>query len=371
MRALIWASLLLAVPGEPAAASGQAERTWWALAEEAAGAGDYGRALEYISRLEAVGRRDPGLDRAKNDLLCAEGHRLLRRKNYDGARSLFLEALDRDPTLVGAWKGLGVSAYFRQEMTDSLRAWEKVLALAPGDRDAAEWSKRVRKESRLEGDLDSSRMGNFIFRYETEMPADTVGDLETFLHQAYREVGYDFNYYPDRPVVVILYPPDRFRRLHGTPGWVAGLYDGKIRLPSPGGEGEGEDFKRILWHEYTHVAVHDLSGGKAPIWLQEGLAQYEENKVIPVEGEAGATPADPIPWDRLDASFSFAGSAATVRSAYRQAWSLVSFLIDEYGFWRINSFLERLQSSKTWKEAFADEFLISAEDFEDDWERSR
>jgi len=58
---------------------------------------------------------------------------------------------------------------------------------------------------------------------------------------------------------------------------VTGLYDGKIRLPLGSGLPAGAALERLVVHEYAHAAIHELSRGRTPRWLQEGLAQYLED----------------------------------------------------------------------------------------------
>lgn len=42
----------------------------------------------------------------------------------------------------------------------------------------------------------------------------------------------------------------------------------------------------MLWHEYAHALVHDLSHGQAPRWLHEGLLGIADRP-----GEAVVMPA--------------------------------------------------------------------------------
>lgn len=99
------------------------------------------------------------------------------------------------------------------------------------------------------------------------------------LEQAYQEIGRTFSYYPDRTILAVLYTDQQFRDVTQSPAWTKALFDGKIHLPI-GGPIENEALlKKVVYHEYTHALVHQLSRGKTPTWLNEGLALYfEEGK---------------------------------------------------------------------------------------------
>jgi hypothetical protein len=56
--------------------------------------------------------------------------------------------------------------------------------------------------------------------------------------------------------------------------WIAGIYDGKIRLISEQEDEEPEAIYIILTHEVIHLAICDITSGLCPYWLDEGLAIY-------------------------------------------------------------------------------------------------
>ena len=74
----------------------------------------------------------------------------------------------------------------------------------------------------------------------------------------------------------MLYEHDEFRDVTRAHSWASGLFDGKIRLPVGPTLPPARDLERLVVHEYAHAAIHDLSRGRAPRWLHEGLAQVLE-----------------------------------------------------------------------------------------------
>ncbi|MEA1927836.1 MAG: peptidase MA family metallohydrolase, partial [Candidatus Auribacterota bacterium] len=227
-----------------------------------------------------------------------------------------------------------------------------------------------KKEKKVEEGMDSSTLANFDIRYHGGNPNYNIYDIQGNLLEAYQEIGYDFNYYPTSSIVVLLYTKGEFSRLRNTPNWVGALYDGKIRLPIPGDELDAAEIKKILWHEYTHSLINDETGNNCPRWLHEGLAQYQQAKVIPVDQRAldyALRDDRLIPLAQLDRAFGFNQSRDRVRLAYAQAYSLTSYLIDKYGFWRINVILKALKKGRGWKEVFQDEFLLPVRELENEW----
>ena len=65
-----------------------------------------------------------------------------------------------------------------------------------------------------------------------------------------------------------VYAPSRYG------SWIAGIYDGEIRIISERNADELDALYIIITHEIIHLAIRRLSGGQCPYWLDEGLAVY-------------------------------------------------------------------------------------------------
>ena len=369
---LVVASLALCLSIPPAPVGGEEAADWNKLLEKAVREERYGQALDYLGRIEVKQPGDPSIRIAKIQLLTQLGRQLYREKKYSQARDILLDALDLNPANYAALVTLGEIAYYTQRLEKAEDYWTQALALRPGDQRIAGLLKRLRKEQAVEGKLNFSNLANFDIRFHAGDKDYDIYDIQSYLLEAYREIGYDFGFYPSRSLVVILYTKEEFDRLRSTPRWVGGIYDGRIRLPVKSGGLSSSVFKKILWHEYTHALIHDLAGDNCPTWLHEGLAQHEEAKVAPVDQRAFETALEKgtlLSLSALNGAFAFSQPPETVNLAYAQAYSLTDYLIRKYGFWRINLILKRIKEGANWKKAFRDELIMTVPEIEREWRR--
>lgn len=116
---------------------------------------------------------------------------------------------------------------------------------------------------KLESEVSISR------RIETQ----TLNGLERIVE----EFGDEFGVYPRRPIQVRIVDRDRFFELTRLPAWaVGGFSRGQIVIPVNALD-HPRDLRATLRHEYVHAIVAQLSRGRAPGWLDEGLALVFED----------------------------------------------------------------------------------------------
>jgi hypothetical protein len=106
----------------------------------------------------------------------------------------------------------------------------------------------------------------------------------------------------------------------------------------------------VLKHELAHSFIAQLSGGRCPPWLHEGIAQYLEPRNLSGEGRQLAQlfkSQRNIPLNVLEGSFlQFPGAQAYV--AYGESLAAVSYINDSYGMSDIQRILQRIsQGSST------------------------
>jgi hypothetical protein len=185
---------------------------------------------------------------------------------------------------------------------------------------------------------------NFKISYNGRAFGEVGDQVLEVLESAYSEIGNDLNFYPDTVVPVLLYTERDFAEITRSPDWAGGLYDGKIRIPVGGVSHMNPHLKAVLFHEYSHVAVHFLARGRCPVWLNEGLAQIAERRhhdpplraLVAAVEEGRALAFEPL-------ERSFAGlSREEAQLAYEQSYSLTAYMVEQYHWYKMAELLAAL-----------------------------
>jgi hypothetical protein len=281
------------------------------------------------------------------------------------------KALKLSPQMAEAYLLLGDIDYGSQKLKEAKRSWEQARKLNPNLSGLQDRLNRLEREMPVESEFD--RLSHFYFdlRYEDSVERSTGFDMQDMLMEARRTIGADFRHWPKYATVVLIYSAANFRRIRQeAPEWVGGQFDGKIRVPLPDSEYDLADIKMILFHEYTHVLVRDLTGGRCPTWLNEGLAEYGGAKsgLRRTEALYAAMHAEQlIPWAELDSQFSYSSPPERVYLAYQQSHSIIAYIAQRYGFWRLRKILTAVSGGTPVLEALSKEFSIKIDRLERNW----
>jgi len=167
----------------------------------------------------------------------------------------------------------------------------------------------------------------------------------------------------------VLYASEDFHDVTQTPGWTAGVYDGRIKLPVGGlAETDRDVLERTLRHEYGHVLVHQLARGRCPVWLNEGVAIWSEEDR---DGDRADWALHGIAGKRLFRLADLAGPftrlpADRVPVAYAQSYLAVRALVDRHGAQRLRALLEQIGNGASFERAYRDTLYGDPAAFEDD-----
>ena len=293
-------------------------------------------------------------------------------RRLDDALGCAKKAVRENPRHVDALALLGELYYLKQDLSQAKETWEKALKLAPSRQDVRQRLSQLQRESPVEKNLARSDTYPFVVRFdEGQMPVD-LGELRLLLRDTYRLVGQQFDYFPNHTVTVILYPQVGFNQIKQLIHAAVGLYDGKIRLPIPqnlAGSGipVSQELKRVLWHEYTHALVHDLSKGQCPIWLNEGLASLQESRVynIQLDDFRGALNSGVLfRWEQF---WNQPYDPKQLALQYQQAYMMAGYLVKRWGWSKMVVLLKRLGEGYPIEDAIRAEYKAEPAVLEKEW----
>jgi tetratricopeptide (TPR) repeat protein len=231
---------------------------------------------------------------------------------------------------------------------------------------------RVDQAGKAEQKFVARESSHFTVKFDGNEDHTVWSRVSEILEDAYREIGQKFNYYPGRPVMVVLHARETFQAATGSPAWADGLFDpvlGRIKVPTQGALTDQAWLTRVLRHEYVHALLHDRVGGRlgaVPTWLNEGLAMQLAGDPWPdldkvIRGQVTLINLSSLegPWVGLPAN------VATV--AYLEGNSATLYLIDRYGMDKVREIVGQIANGQPIAAAVQDRLAITYEQFQQRW----
>jgi len=135
--------------------------------------------------------------------------------------------------------------------------------------------------------------------------------------------------------------------------------------------GELDWGKGALLHELTHLVVHQVTFspyGRLPLWLDEGLAMYNEGELDPDLRsylERAILEDELISVRSLCSPFSAYPEKAYL--SYAQSYSLVEYLLDNYGQDKMLDLLALLKQGSTYDEALTEVYGFDMDGLDARW----
>jgi hypothetical protein len=209
-------------------------------------------------------------------------------------------------------------------------------ALAKAEKDKAE------EEGYREGET-----AHFALKYSGTATPDLARGILRVLEDDFRDIESQLDYTPPEAIGVILYTGQAFADITRAPSWAGAINDGRIRIPVQGLTSVTSELARVLKHELTHSFIAQKSRGRAPTWLQEGVAQWMEGRrsnsaagaLVELAGQ-GRAPG----LQMLEGSWmALSGGAASFAYAYSLA--AVEAIIQSGGISDVSRLLDRIATS--------------------------
>lgn len=269
----------------------------------------------------------------------------LRRSEYSQAVE-YLERADRvAPEVPDVPKLLGWGYYGLNKIEPAVREWKRALELRK-DPDVQRALEKALRDQQTERDFKEGETRHFTLRYHGGAAPPLAREILRTLEEHFQAIELELDFAPPEPIGVLLYTEQDFVDITRAPSWASALNDGRIRVPVQGLTSVTSDLSSTLKHELTHSFVHQKTRGRAPAWLQEGVAQWMEGKRSR-ESAALLTQAYErkahIPLKAMERSFA---NMPTDVAAYAYAWSLaaVEYIVHSNGAGDIARILEAINT---------------------------
>jgi Flp pilus assembly protein TadD len=325
-----------------------------------------GRLDEARTRLERAAELAPG--EASVQLLLAV--LFFRRGDLYEARQRVDRALEIAPEMAEARELSGDLHYQEGSLECARREWEAALAGA-GPRGHGVRAKldRLDREQPAENGFGRDFSRHFTLQFDGPVPPEVARTALRLLEEAHGRLWREFSRPPQHDVPVILYSRELFSEVTRSPAWVAGSYDGKIRVPVGGlaTADDAEALRPILAHELTPAFVRANVPGVLPLWFQEGLAGHFQG--VTDDAALQTLRANRRRFARLDDVSAALRGGPDVAAAYAAAALAVAEMVRMDGFWLPRRTLEDVGAGTPFAEAFRRNAGIGLAEFEERWAR--
>lgn len=326
-------------------------------ASQRAGIAHHAAALFELARGDmehALGEEQSALRYAPEqvDILLGVAYLHLRRSEFKKS----LEYLDRAHALApdnpDVSKLAGWCYYGLNKIDSAVREWNRSLALH-ADPDVKAALDKATRDKVEEADYKENESAHFNLRYNGSAEPALAREVLHTLEQHFSRIESELSFTPPDSIGVILYTQQAFADTTRAPGWAGALNDGRIRVPVQGLTGVNSDLSRVLKHELTHSFVRQKTHGRAPTWIQEGLAQWMEGKRS--DGSAYALTqiyAAGHATSLANLEGSWAGFPGDVAS-YAYAWGLanIEYIVETGGMQDVDRILDRIGAGSPTEEA--------------------
>jgi Peptidase MA superfamily/Tetratricopeptide repeat len=305
--------------------------------------GDYDKARDYLQRALTYQPDQPVLLNHYAAVLI-ELHRASEAISY------VERAARAAPDSVDTLNMLGVAYFEAGRTADAIRTWKKSLQLRP-DPTIRAYLDKAERENSAETDFAQTETGHFTLRYEGRQSSSSFrNDILRTLEAHYNALVGDLGLAPRENISVSLYTNQAFFDVTQAPAWSAAVNDGKLRIPIDGLDSVTPELSRVLKHELAHSFINQITRGRCPQWLNEGVAQIVEPRSSARHGRRLAelyAGQHQLPLNTLDGSWvRFTDYEAML--AYHQALAAVEYIRDTYGMSDVQRVLQRIgQGSST------------------------
>jgi hypothetical protein len=184
----------------------------------------------------------------------------------------------------------------------------------------------------------------------------------------------DIGTYSDRPIKIYVYASDSDLKgaMISSQEWTGGVAFTDFDIIAIGIPPNELDWgKKTVVHELTHLVVRQATFspyGQLPVWLDEGLAMYNEGELDPDFRsclDEGISEDDLVSVRTLCSPFSAYSDKACL--SYAESYSLVKYLLDNYGQGKMLNLLALLKQGNTYDEALIEVYGFDIDGLDAGW----
>ncbi|HLK33960.1 MAG TPA: hypothetical protein VKT29_12775, partial [Terriglobales bacterium] len=227
---------------------------------------------------------------------------------------------------------------------EAITSWKRSLELRPDSR-VEQFLAKAQREVATEANFSERETGHFTLRYAGRQTSDEFRrQLLQALDADYNDLSTQLDGQPRYSIPVVLYTEQEFFDVTQAPGWSNAINDGKLRIPVSGLTDITPELARVLKHELAHSFINQLSAGRCPQWLHEGIAQLlEPRTAAPFGRRLGQLMVShqALPFNLMDGSFVHF-SAPEARLAYDESLATAEYIRDTYGMDDLVRILRRI-----------------------------
>jgi tetratricopeptide (TPR) repeat protein len=223
-----------------------------------------------------------------------------------------------------------------------------------------------------------SPKGHFIIRHAPGPDATIAALAGEVLDSAWEAIGEDLGLKPTDAIrIELLGAPSDLAKLSPlseaeieTTGTIALSKYNKLMVVSPRATIFGYPWMDTLAHEYTHLVVSRIAHDTVPVWLQEGLARFEQTRWRKPAGlqlsatetallSAALRKGRLITFDEMHPSMAKLPSQEAAALAYAEVYTLVAWMQSKVGYKGIRDTLIAQREGKSARRAVAEGLGLS------------
>jgi tetratricopeptide (TPR) repeat protein len=279
--------------------------------------------------------------------------------------------------------------FYEGNYIEAVKYGKEANTLLPNDKEIGDFVDYISRVAITGNRFKEVKTAHFMIRYLN--PKDSILPVyaEKALEKTYYEIGKDLGTYPSDPVIVEIYPdPESFaisstlsEKEIATTGVVGVCKFNRIMIISPRLLPQGYLWLDSLAHEYTHYLVFLKSENKAPVWLHEGIAKFQEKRwkeknrrfINPFYETLIARALKEnrlVPIEKMHPSFGKLSSAYEAQLAFAQVGTMVDFLVNKWGDNSLLDLLEYLRIKDNYEVAIKNVTGMNFTEFYNSWTRN-